>query len=434
MTGSACAADQARLNGAFVPWPPRSLDRVEEASPERYPRGMFKRGGAPTPSPADAERQALFEQLAQRPETVCPFLGLAEARADYESQATDQHRCYAFGDPEPVSGEQQRNVCLQRGYANCPRYLRGVLVIPTDELEALRRPPQKVPPPPTAAPAPPPAPDSSGGRRRIAAVLVLLLLLGGGAGAWYFLAGPGAVAVAPTPTPEATSPAPSATLQASAEASFVGSVSGFEDLTLSPLVELTADGLRMTPSALDSAAAVWYPTPLRVINGFEVSYAFRIAEPIGDGGDGLALVIQTDGPEVVGGLGAELGYGGLTNSLAVEIDTHFNHWPGLDDPNDNHIGVQSAGTAPISADHRYSLGLTTDIPDVSDGQTHTLQAIYQPGTLEITLDDVEVLTVALQLDDLITLGGGGTAYVGLTASTGTSAQVQTIVSLDMTLH
>lgn len=161
---------------------------------------MFRRGTGSGPSAADAERQALFDKLAQRPETVCPFLGLATARADYDEQATDEHRCFAFGDPEPVSGEQQRTVCLQRGYANCPRYLRGVLVIPSDELEALRHPPQKVPPPP---PPPPPAVATSGGgpRRSLVLVLLLLLLIGGGAGAWWLVAGQGPVAVTPTPTP-----------------------------------------------------------------------------------------------------------------------------------------------------------------------------------------------------------------------------------------
>lgn len=168
---------------------------------------MFRRDPKPPSSTADAERQALFEKLAQRPENVCPFLGLAAARADYQPEATDDHRCYAFGEPEPLSSEQQRGVCLQRGYANCPRYLRGVLVIPTDELEALRRPQQKVPPPPPPPAAVPP-PQQGGGRRRVAVLLLLLLLLvGGGVGAWYFMAGPG-VAVAPTPTPL---PAPSET-------------------------------------------------------------------------------------------------------------------------------------------------------------------------------------------------------------------------------
>ncbi len=176
---------------------------------------MFRRGKGPDPSSADVDRQALYERLAQRPDTVCPFLGLAAARADYEEQATDEHRCFAFGDPEPVSGEQQRNVCLQRGYANCPRYLRGVLVIPSDELEALRHPPQKVPPPPPPPVAPPPAPGG-GSRRPLIIVLLLLLLVGAGGGVWWLAVGQGPVAVNPTPS---ALPSPSATPVQSAQPS-----------------------------------------------------------------------------------------------------------------------------------------------------------------------------------------------------------------------
>jgi hypothetical protein len=87
----------------------------------------------------EAERRALFERLAQRPENICPFLGLADERAGYVDGVSDEHRCFAFGDPAPLSAEQQTRVCQERGYGNCPRYLRGVLVIPTSELEALRQ-------------------------------------------------------------------------------------------------------------------------------------------------------------------------------------------------------------------------------------------------------------------------------------------------------
>ncbi|MDQ3879641.1 MAG: hypothetical protein M3295_00950, partial [Chloroflexota bacterium] len=81
----------------------------------------------------------MLAALANRPDTVCPFLGMAAARAEFEPQPTDDHRCYAFGDAAPLSHEQQQRVCLQRGYGNCPRYLRGLLVIPTEEMEAIRR-------------------------------------------------------------------------------------------------------------------------------------------------------------------------------------------------------------------------------------------------------------------------------------------------------
>ena len=169
---------------------------------------MFRRrqrNEATAEAAREAERKALFVRLAERPETVCPFLGLADDRTGYVDGATDEHRCYAFGDPAPLSDEQQTRVCLQRGYGNCPRYLRGVLVIPTEELEALRRP--RAPGPRPAARVERPA------RRRRAGLLPILLLLvlvgGGGAAAWALLGGgfgPGVAFNSPTPkgTPAVT--------------------------------------------------------------------------------------------------------------------------------------------------------------------------------------------------------------------------------------
>lgn len=155
----------------------------------------------------EAERRALFSKLAERPEAICPFLGLADDRTGYVDGISDDHRCFAFGDPSPISAEQQTRVCQEPGYGNCPRYLRGVLVIPTEELEALRKPraPMEV-----AASAPPPETEER--RRRGAPVLLLLLglllLVGGGVGAFLLLGGGNGIAEAsPTPTTQVT-PAP----------------------------------------------------------------------------------------------------------------------------------------------------------------------------------------------------------------------------------
>src|SRR5690606_29467487 len=119
---------------------------------------------------------------------------------------SDDHRCFAFGDPASISAEQQTRVCQEPGYGNCPRYLRGVLVIPTEELEALRKPRA-----PVEAAAPPP-PSETDERRRGAPLLLLLLglllLVGGGVGAFFLLGGGNGVAEAsPTPTTQVT-PAP----------------------------------------------------------------------------------------------------------------------------------------------------------------------------------------------------------------------------------
>ena len=150
----------------------------------------------------EVERHALFAKLAERPEHICPFLGLDGDRTGYVEGVSDEHRCFAFGDPAPISAEQQTRVCQERGYGNCPRYLRGVLVIPTEELEALRRPRAPVEPLP---PPPPPAPEPAGGGRRWTPVLLILLLLlvGGGAGAFLLFGDSGGIA-STSPTPSAT--------------------------------------------------------------------------------------------------------------------------------------------------------------------------------------------------------------------------------------
>lgn len=176
----------------------------------------------------EEERRALLAELAKRPDTVCPFLGLAESRAEYQPEPTGEHRCYAFGDPAALTDEQQRNVCLERGYSNCPRYLRGVLVIPTEELEALRH-------PQAPAPRPTPAPEPTRRRRRAVVLVPLLLVLiaAVGAGGWYLLnQNNPTVAIVPTPTPTPVlTPAPTpvaseATPEASAAPSTIPSPSG----------------------------------------------------------------------------------------------------------------------------------------------------------------------------------------------------------------
>ena len=59
------------------------------------------------------------------------------------------------------------------------------------------------------------------------------------------------------------------------------------------------------------------------------------------GGDGFALLLQTEGPAALGGAGAGLGYAGLGNGVALEFDT----WADADvaDPGDNHVAVITRG-------------------------------------------------------------------------------------------
>ena len=193
----------------------------------------------------EAERRALFARLAERPENICPFLGLADDRTGYVDGISDEHRCFAFGDPAPLSAEQQTRVCQERGYGNCPRYLRGVLVIPTEELEALRKPRAPMAEPP---PVPPPTADRRRRRVPVLAMLVLLLVAVGGGAAFVLFNG--GLGIAGNSTP---SPSPSATIVPTATPELTAAPT----TTTAPSVEpsaLATPTLEPTPSAGDTFA------------------------------------------------------------------------------------------------------------------------------------------------------------------------------------
>jgi hypothetical protein len=62
---------------------------------------------------------------------ICPFLrATTDGGLGPPIEMPDPaNRCTAVGEPTPQSGRQQELVCLTRGHSNCPRYLRGALVV-----------------------------------------------------------------------------------------------------------------------------------------------------------------------------------------------------------------------------------------------------------------------------------------------------------------
>jgi hypothetical protein len=182
--------------------------------------------------------------------------------------------------------------------------------------------------------------------------------------------------------------------------------------------------LRLTPTQPWVAGGLWSAEKQQVADGFTTEFSFRITAPGGaagapnsDGGaDGLAFVIQNSSPAALGEIGHQIGYGGIPNSLAIEIDTWNNAPMGNGDPNNNHISVQTAGTEANSHDHHYSLGAASDIPRLDDGRTHTLRAEYADGRMKIAIDGKEVLDIALDLSATLSLDEGR-AWVGFTSAT-----------------
>jgi lysophospholipase L1-like esterase len=194
------------------------------------------------------------------------------------------------------------------------------------------------------------------------------------------------------------------------------------------------DRLRLTVDQEGQTGAAWLPAKQSVQGGFEGTFQWQISRTgQAEGADGFAFIIQNASGLALGDGGADIGYSGIANSLAIEFDTLQNppeEFGGeLGDPNDNHISVQSRGTLPNTANPTFSLGSTTAIPLLTDGNVHTAKVVYVPGTLTIFLDTLTkpVLTVPVDLGTTLSLDNGQ-AWVGFTAATGGRSQAHDILS------
>jgi hypothetical protein len=190
----------------------------------------------------------------------------------------------------------------------------------------------------------------------------------------------------------------------------------------------TQDGrvLLVGPSITDQIGSVFYTSQVNVAQGFTTLFTLQII-PNSDSyttADGMAFVIQNSSVNAIGDDTGQPGYEGIVDSVAVEFDTFQNFQ--LDDPNNNHVGVQSCGTGPNSLNHGTScnLGLQPNLPlTLADGNPHEVAITYTPthggegGKLSISIDKQKILASNLNLSTLLSLNGND-AWVGFTAGSG----------------
>ncbi|MCU1334683.1 MAG: Por secretion system C-terminal sorting protein [Bryobacterales bacterium] len=234
---------------------------------------------------------------------------------------------------------------------------------------------------------------------------------------------------------------------------------------LSPTVLRLTPNFETNPTGDPPAGAAWTHALFNVADPFAVSFGFRMSDPTGqpdpaDGsaGDGIAFVIQNDfrGTSAIGRGAGGMGFMGIFDSVAVMFDTYQNNYA-YGDPNGNYIAVNTRGTD-FNVPHHFCTDgqLTTnpqlppDLPGVTctsnptlgmtgvlsplldDGAIHHALIFYSPGTLTVYLDSVPVLTVALNLANVLSLQNGTSAYLGFTAGTRFSYQNQDILDFSFT--
>jgi hypothetical protein len=242
--------------------------------------------------------------------------------------------------------------------------------------------------------------------------------------------------------------------------------------------------LRLTPnfdtnpgSTVSPAGAAWTPSQYNVAGPFSVNFQFQMSDPcigdglnghcisdLGHGGDGIAFLIQNSaqGTSAIGEGAGGMGFLGITDSVAVMLDTYQNNSPNVyGDPSNNYISVNTMGTGPnvphhfcidgkLTADPTVptdqpgipcstnpTLGMTgsggvSPLSEDIDSGVHDVGIVYTGSMLDIYLDSALVLAVSIDLATALHLQGGDDAFLGFTAGTRFAYQNQDILSFSET--
>jgi len=218
-------------------------------------------------------------------------------------------------------------------------------------------------------------------------------------------------------------------------------------------------------------ATSWFSIQQPVNSGFTTYFKFQIstAAICCTPGDGLAFVVQNSSATALGTGFGGLGYAGISNSLAIELDTFKDAW----DPNANHVAVQSCGTQPNSPVHTVGnclvgSGISTNVPHLgvtcgtstcANGVPHEVVIEYTPpvivngnGTLKVWVDApfvpgthtplptaIPAINVPYNIDNTynpqgISLAGGTSAWVGFSADQPNIPQAHDIIAWEFTPH
>lgn len=188
--------------------------------------------------------------------------------------------------------------------------------------------------------------------------------------------------------------------------------------------------LELTDGHSFEARSAFNPNRVPVYD-FDTTFTFQIPETESDG---LAFVIQSNGPNAIGSNGGALGYGtppgattgpSIINSMALVFDTHNNQGEGA-----NTIRIERGGiTSPAGSVSPAFTGI-----DLRSGDHFQAEVTYNETSnlLVLKLADLDMghkYTWSFQ-EDLVKDIGGTSGYVGFTAGTGATASTVKISSWD----
>jgi len=179
--------------------------------------------------------------------------------------------------------------------------------------------------------------------------------------------------------------------------------------------------LTLTDNGGNESASAFYDIA-QYVEGFETSFTYTPGGSLG--ADGVTFCIQNAaaGPAALGGGGGDLGYLGITNSAAFELNIYALATGG--------VGIGTGTNGQIANPYGPVTNASQSTPlNLASGDTININLYYAQGVLRATLQDsVTSVTFVTNfaIGDIAPVVGGSVAYIGFTGADGGSSSSQQI--------
>lgn len=175
---------------------------------------------------------------------------------------------------------------------------------------------------------------------------------------------------------------------------------------------------QLTPDAQAMSGSVWNTNQIDLNNPFDLNFEVWLGCNNG-GADGIGFVLQPLGVNQGGGANA-LGYGGISPSLAVEIDI-FSNGAATSDPPEDHIAIMQNGVADHGTANNLAGPVTASSSqnNIEDCQWHDVQITWDPAinSIAVYFDGVFRTSYTGNIINNI-FGGNSNVFWGWTGGTG----------------
>jgi YVTN family beta-propeller protein len=212
----------------------------------------------------------------------------------------------------------------------------------------------------------------------------------------------------------------------------INSFSNITGLTLNGDAAMTSNVLRVARLANSRTGSAFLSNALTVSSNlsFSTRFVFRI-HGTADGDQGLAFVVHGGAATALGSSGSGLGYGGLSTSVAVELDNRQS----TGDSNANHLGIVVGGN------QQSHLATYTPGWNLEDGLSQTLWVEYDGAVNQLRVFAAQgvvtnrpaspVMTATVDLPAVL---GGNPARFGFTGASGSQMNNHDIESWSLMVN